>query len=580
MNPELLERLRSDLAVFWPDRFRLDRVSHPEDWLVFADALQESGDQRGELIDLERRFAETGNRAFDHQRALLAQALHLQGGAIPEPFIGPGNPLRPHGFISSVRLKPGDLATLAKVVAHPDARLLSVLHLEPDPPRLPELANALAIHPEFAQLRGLAITSTLDAKAMADLLAIPHLGGLTALTLAVDEASLAALVRGPWRPRRAVLSWTPSMDAQVFTEAPAFAQLEELVLRGPLSDKAAEALVPQLGALRRLTLMGHGPQGTGPFATMPGLPNLETVDVLRLATTTRDVAAFVAGAHRPSLERVRIRCSRLGDAKPHVGNLTGPATIEVDLDDERCGQAMATLSPAGVFGRTRAIRLGQAGAMGFRALLQAPDLSGLERLDGRRCDLNSARLRALFNRECPRLTQLWLDDNPLGDRGVGELAAWPGLSSLVDLRLLGTEMTLDGLMTLMNSPHLNDLRVLHLDPELPNGDLSALAAAQALRPQELVFVPQGPQGLPPLARSSVLSQVRRLTLSGPDLQPADLAALLESPHLTQLEVLDLRPRPHLAAQVPEATTRLLREAQHAWPKLKDIRGVSPEAWLG
>lgn len=584
VNPELLDRLRSDLAVFWPDRFRLDRVSHPEDWLVFADALLDEGDERGELIDLERRFTETGHRAYDFARE--RKATNGRRHAIPARFMGPGNPLLPHGFVSSVQLGPRALEELADVLTHRDARLISMLHLQ-DPARANRsspnaLVEALAAHPALAQLRGLAIPQTIDAAATARLVALPHFRKLSAVSLQLEPSALPELLSGPWRPRRAVLSWSEPVGVTAFSNAPAFERLEELVLRGPLGDEAAAALVPHLGQLRSLTLIGRGPGGTRAFAMAPGMARLEEVDLLRSRASLSDVAALVAGPERPALRAVRVRCGSLIGQVGTVQVPKGSSPVDLELF-EPMGEtaALPALARSRALTRARSIRISGGHASSARALERASPLAELRTLDLRASGLDEGSLRRLLRGRFPKLERLWLDDNPLGDEGLGHLATWQGVSQLVELRVRGTQTTAAGVAALVSFEVLGQLRTLHLDPENADAAAEFLAAAETLRPHDLAFtsLPMGPGAVRVLAVSPVLSEVRRLTLPGEALTPEALEALLDSPYLGHLEVLDLRPRPHLTSRLPESSEPQLRRAAKAWPRLHDVVGVAPGLWI-
>jgi uncharacterized protein (TIGR02996 family) len=111
-------------------------------WLVYADWLTDRADPRGELITLEHRLAVSlgggleglspGERSALRERAdalaLVQERAWWASGALPEDAI---SELR-YGFLVGVRLRWSDhtLADLARLLAHPDAGLLSRLDLE------------------------------------------------------------------------------------------------------------------------------------------------------------------------------------------------------------------------------------------------------------------------------------------------------------------------------------------------------------------------------------------------------------------------------------------------------------------
>src|SRR5207244_12627578 len=109
------------------------------------------------------------------------------------------------------------------------------------------------------------------------------------------------------------------------------------------------------------------------------------------------------------------------------------------------------------------------GDAGLRALADAPPADRLRTLvldDSAR--LTSAGFDGLAGSAFPRLRSLSLNRCAgLGDAGLGALAAWDGLSRLVELRLAaaqgsGAKITDAGVRSLAASPRLTRLRALAL----------------------------------------------------------------------------------------------------------------------
>jgi uncharacterized protein (TIGR02996 family) len=149
------------------------------------------------------------------------------------------------------------------------------------------------------------------------------------------------------------------------------------------------------------------------------------------------------------------------------------------------------------------------------------------------------------------LRELTLTGRPFEDE-IARLADSPQLSTLRALTVLGLAPA--DLSRLVASPHLAGLRVLRL---VSNGLGAAgvRALTQTATPGNLEELDlSGPgryeeyyddpiinaAGMESLAGWAGLSRVRSLTLSGSDVRPAGLRALLRSPHAGALKALSLR----------------------------------------
>jgi len=149
------------------------------------------------------------------------------------------------------------------------------------------------------------------------------------------------------------------------------------------------------------------------------------------------------------------------------------------------------------------------------------------------------------------LRELTLTGRPFEDE-IARLADSPQLSTLRALTVIG--LSAEDLRRLVASPHLPGLRVLRLVSNgLGPSGVRALTQAATLKGLEELDL-SGPgyydqyyedpiitaAGMELLAAWTGLDRVRSLTLSGSDVRPAGLRALLRSPHVGSLKKLSLR----------------------------------------
>ncbi|MEN0066574.1 MAG: TIGR02996 domain-containing protein [Myxococcota bacterium] len=155
----------------------------------------------------------------------------------------------------------------------------------------------------------------------------------------------------------------------------------------------------------------------------------------------------------------------------------------------------------------------------------------------------------------PRLRELTVYGTIVDAADVRWLATSPILSTVRRLNLLGSEIDVDGLATLLESPHLAQLEALVLrNNALSDAAVPLLGQAKVnLRELDLTVLTQeelgssgrylptlGPQGAAQLAEWSGLATVERLVLTGQQLGVEGFEALLASPHLGQLRHLSIR----------------------------------------
>lgn len=149
------------------------------------------------------------------------------------------------------------------------------------------------------------------------------------------------------------------------------------------------------------------------------------------------------------------------------------------------------------------------------------------------------------------LRELTLRGRPTPDE-IERFAESPQLATLESLIVLGLDA--DDLTRLAASPHLTGLRELRLDSNaVGTRGVAALIASPSLKNLEVLDLSNSgqhdnyeenplidPAGMEALAGWSGLAKVRRLVLSGSDVQARGLQALVRSRHASALHELSLR----------------------------------------
>jgi uncharacterized protein (TIGR02996 family) len=225
-------------------------------------------------------------------------------------------------------------------------------------------------------------------------------------------------------------------------------------------------------------------------------------------------------------------------------------------------EALARLSASPLLARLRSIDL-SFGCYGvndgdLKSLATLPLLRLLESLcviecnvsgEGLRSVLGSShllRLRCLHLSECqmhgedgvrplaesPRLaglTQLWLNDNGLGDAGASALAASPNWLRLEHLSLSECEVGDGGAEALARSPHLGRLAGLYLSGnDVGDRGAAALAGSAGLPAVEHLYLQRNQvtdAGARAFASSPHLGRLRALVLEKNEIGPEGVAAL-------------------------------------------------------
>jgi uncharacterized protein (TIGR02996 family) len=290
--------------------------------LVYADWLEEHGDaERGEFIRAQLRFADPalkGPRRWSLRARIHALFLrHEAAWAGPVPALVLAYEFR-RGFIEFVEMQAVDFPSHAELLF----RSTPLRHLKPV--HLPDALTALADCPALARLATLDLTSNysgdwLGFRALAVLLASPHLAGLRGLllennsigvagaellagcphltglsTLTLDynhigDAGLRALCSGPWLTSLTVLSLRANdltaAGVQALVSAPTVLGLRILNLDdNRLGDEGVQTLAeaPQLVGLTELRLRSAGITDAGAQALVrsPHLRHLALLDLL------------------------------------------------------------------------------------------------------------------------------------------------------------------------------------------------------------------------------------------------------------------------------------------------------------
>ncbi len=355
-----------------------DVIASPEDdepRLVFADALMEEGDPRGELIQVQCHLARgTGDtvklRRWEAELMPAATTRWKKALAIPAAT----ECVIRRGFVESVaapaaRFEP----VLAKLAARTPLRGLLLTGGGP------EQAQAIAASKVVAGWTELGLHEiTLGPKAVAALAASPHVGEVRRLSLrknglgpaaarvlfgggafrSVEELHVAenglhtdgmrALVTGPSAKRLRVLS---------FESINTHAGWHEIVRATALSG------------LRELTVVGVGYDESGMFvpqalAAAKHMTELERLALRNVRTETAGVRALAKAKHLKRLAALDLRGNRVGpQAMKDLGTAAWAGALRsLDLRENKIGDAGArALCDSAQLGRLEELRVGDNG---------------------------------------------------------------------------------------------------------------------------------------------------------------------------------------------------------------------------
>lgn len=407
---------------------------------LYADALVELGDPRGEFIHVQLRAAAlpvSPERARLEARAAELLREHEATWAPPLGPMGESQTFT-RGFVETLRvgeraeLPPGQAPLLPD---HPVKALTAFTNdaFEAGIPdvvgRLPPLERLelIGLPPEeLLSLEGLGASSSLHTLELsADRLFIPlarlRLQGLRALSLrsTAGDREVETLCRQRWAP-----------------------QLRALSLSGELSASGARTLARSraLDGLETLGLAGNFRLGDAGFVALGSFAGtaLRALDVSH---------CDMGGAGLRAL--LRMPLSALTHFSAHHDRLTA-----ADVDP-----LTAALPPGLTHLKLASNALGNAGVQRLLETLRAP---GLEVLELGVNGLDARAVPALLAHLPPSVRALSLTWNPLGSDGLDALAHAPALLQLRTLDVSGTKAGERGLLGLARSPFLTGLHTLNL----------------------------------------------------------------------------------------------------------------------
>lgn len=573
LDPTLLQHLREALAATPSTVVQRGRrpwwagAATPEDWQVFADALDDEGDPRADQVRRERAWAATRD------------ARHIAGDEFESPTSGLRRDMvvqHLHGFATEVRI--ASVARLEQVLAE-----LSTTHgtliwramvIDKE---IPDIVREIAKRPVCGQLLGLHALEV-DAVVLRQLLDAEHLRGVRALDLTLDREGLTHLLTSRWRPRRLRITNRDEDLGQAFAEAPALAEVEVLEIQGPPQDMALTGFlrgrVP--ASLRQLTLRLQSDEAVGALAELEH-PHLAHLHVRGVQASLGRLAELIASPGLPAL-----RSLYLADAHPRAETAaTVPLPDHVEpLYLTVSGRGLTddlwrALAATGVLARVGSLSLWTTTEHGIVDLLTTADLSRLRQLVTGGQSVGPAFIEALARRPADELPleALHLATGPVGDAGVKTLLGSSLAPRLRELSLGNLDARPETVFASLRDADLTNLEVLNLRMSQLDQSVAWLAESRTLRPRDLHVPRGGPtltKAIVALAGSPVLERIQRLTLPSAHLVfPATVEALLASPYLGQLEILEL--------EGPASARGVLRDLPErgfkAWPMLKDIVGL-------
>ena len=447
--------------------------------LVYADALLEAGEPRGELIQVQCVLEELD--ADDPARdALEARAADLL--ALHEP-----------GWTWELRAR-CELHDRASELRY---RRGFVECVELRASRVPALMPILT---ELTPLRKLRVSFDTGAETLGSVPGLMDLEGLSVQGVMNGDDPVRAFASWPHRGRLRMLhlgNLTPGSAGSAVAGMPAMAGLESLSL-GTIADDdlVALAAAAHLARLRQLRLSVANLDGFGlrVLGRSEALRSLEVLDLGRAMLRDRP---RVYASELPALARLR-------ELRSRGPSFSTPSVI-----------AIATAAPDLEVLDLEAVKLEDAGA---RALLCGETaLARLRHLDLSRTELSDEGFAGMIDAlEVPGLRRLACVGNALASKAAAAIAASRALDELQQLFLASCPLGDTEVTALAESEHLPALRVL---------DLSLTRC--------------GRDGLDALGASDLGARLVSLDLSHNMVCDRDLGALLAGRRLDRLEHLAL-----------------------------------------
>lgn len=518
--PELLTVAKSPTAALLTEVMADPRSIEPR--FVYADALLQAGDPRGELIQvqcaLETLHTDDPARAKLEERANDLLALHEPTWThdLRELSMLYENAPRlvfRRGFVEGVTLYARHVREIvASMATQTPLRELSVLHKDP----LEDL-------PGLMELEALALPGEATAEELAGTFARwPHSGQLRSLEVHRGAAAVRAVARTPVLAGLESLS-LPQIDREAviaLASAAHLTSLRTLRLHHAELDGASIEALGRSEALREIEVLDLGiARMSGAHGDALALPALPSLRELRCTGPSFDPAAAVALATRARrLEVLDLSSVELGDTALRR-LLHGPAAPE--------GLRHLTISVNGVSDRSLA------------EIVAGLEVPRLTRLVCHGHEVSTATMAAIAaSRALDDLQHLDLAHCWFGDAGVTALARSEHLPALRSLDLASTECSAPGLAALGASDlgaRLVSLSLSH--NQIDDGCFKALLAGGRLDRLESFVLKEASTsivGLRLLLAASCAAHLRSLNLG---LLDPDEAAQLAAAELPELRVL-------------------------------------------
>ncbi len=348
--------------------------------------------------------------------------------------------------------------------------------------------------------------------------------------------------------------------------------------------------------------------GTRELAELKALPIEARREVRRLRLYLRagglvEGLADVALVDLPGLRAITLIREYLGGARVKALALLPASVTELELDgctlDEPAMSILATMPVLAqlrrlmiVHGDLNAAKLGlllrsphlrgleflglfnnALGAAGASLLAQAEELAGLRELDVTRTELGVDGFNKLLAGAWPGLVRINLNDNRIGDAGVGALAR----SEIFNRRLEGVDLAANGVgpagvaALATARPELLTELVLFANGLIGDGIAALAEAAWKLTRLEMRLIGIGDAGAVALANGPLLASVVDLNVESNRIDELGAVALADSPRLAQLRRLVIRDNPlgvRGAAALRGSRWPVVREAaRHVMPEI-------------
>jgi uncharacterized protein (TIGR02996 family) len=338
--------------------------------------------------------------------------------------------------------------------------------------RAPELFRS----PLLRRLRGLGfhayrLAEGEQEQAIAALCDCRHLESLTELDLSLNRLTPRLLARlagsrylTSLRCLRCSSAWVDDAGAEALAEAPWLGRLRRFSLWGNrIGPDGVAALFRshRFPLLHTLELADNpiGSKGVQTLASSPGLGSLLHLELRQTKLREAGVCPLAAAPWLSKVERLCLGNNPLGDratchllGSPNLGPLQ-----RLELGNAGIGDP-AMLALAGSRRMARLVHLGLEGNevtdIGAIALARSPYLGSLVKLNLNENRVGDAGFPALVA-SLDKLSDLWLHNNQVTDRGFLAIVDHPGFARLTSLFLGGNNVSESAGRTILTTPHLH-----------------------------------------------------------------------------------------------------------------------------